>query len=118
MSNVAKGKLGEEMALCFLQQQGFRLLKRNYRAGHKEIDLVMRQGDTIVFIEVKARNSTAYGTPAEAVGFRKQRNLLEAAQTFLAQNGYYETSARFDVVEVDLGKGLVRHIPNAFMAEA
>ena len=108
------GDRGEQIAEAYLTARGYELLARNYRAGHYELDLVMRQGKTIVFVEVKARSGTAFGTPAEFVTKRKRRNLLFAAQAYLQTCNVGDAPVRMDVVEVYLSDGRVRHIENAF----
>jgi putative endonuclease len=106
----------EALACQHLQNKGYCLLARNYRSGPHEIDLVMRDGDTTVFVEVKARSSTAYGRPAEFVTASKRRFLRQAAEAYLVERGLYEQPARFDVVEVYLPKKDMVHIVNAFDA--
>lgn len=113
MNKTQTGAYGEACALAFLQKKGYRLLARNYRFGHKEIDLVMRDGDCIAFVEVKARRSSTFGAPREAVDARKQALLIQAAQAYL-QRYAPDNSARFDVVEVYLRSGEITHIENAF----
>ena len=108
------GRQGEELAAKHLKKSGYKILERNYRSGHQEIDLVCRDGDYIVFVEVKARSSTAFGTPAEHITARKQAYLQKAALAYLAENGLTEQPARFDAVEVFLPEGRIHHIPNAF----
>jgi putative endonuclease len=112
-----KGAYGETLALEYLLQKGYLLLARNLRIGHDEIDLVLLDGHTTVFVEVKARSSTAYGLACEAVDKRKQSRMVRAALVYL-QAQPEETTVRFDVVEVDLKTGAVNHIENAFMADA
>ena len=73
MSAQSAGRRGERLALRYLRRRGYRLLQRNYRHGRHEIDLVMQDGDCLVFVEVKARSNIAFGTPAMAVGREKQR---------------------------------------------
>ncbi len=116
MSTTAIGRRGEEAALRHLEKKGYRLLQRNYRSGSREIDLVLCDGETIVFVEVKARTSLRFGTPGEAVTSAKRRLLTLAAEAYLLENGLNEKPARFDVVEVYLSEGRVRHIENAFYA--
>lgn len=106
----------EAHACRYLQNKGYALLARNYRSGPYEIDLVMCDGDTTVFVEVKARRSMAYGRPAEFVTANKRRFLRMAAEAYLVENGLYEQPARFDVVEVYLPKKDMVHIENAFDA--
>ena len=116
MTTTSVGRRGEELALHYLEKQGFRLLARNYRDGSREIDLVLGDGDTIVFAEVKARSGIGFGTPGEFVGREKQRQLTRAAQTYLIKHNLLEAPARFDVVEIYLSDGKINHIKNAFDA--
>lgn len=117
MDKREKGAYGEALALEYLKKRGYILLARNARFGHDEIDLILRDGDTIVFAEVKARSSLTFGSAREAVNTRKQRHMARAAQAYLQSAGQDE-KARFDVVEVDLRTKAVSHIPDAFMANA
>lgn len=114
MTTLAAGKRAEALACRYLKRRGYRLLDRNYRAGRHELDLVMRQGGAVVFVEVRARKSDAFGTPAETIGAAKRRFLLMAAQAYLMENGLTGAPARFDVVEVHLADDRIRHIENAF----
>ena len=114
MKTTDIGKKGEQQALRYLKRRGSRLLERNYRYGRYEIDLVMEQAGCIVFVEVKARSDTHFGTPAMAVDSRKQRYLLLAAQGYLMERRCEEWPARFDVVEVYLTENRIQHIVNAF----
>jgi putative endonuclease len=116
MSTTAVGRGGEARAEAYLVERGYKLLRRNYRSGHKEIDLIMQVGCTVVFVEVKSRSQTGYGTPGEFVTPTKRRLLTIAAQGYLLEMGLTDIPARFDVVEVYLGTGEVRHIENAFDA--
>lgn len=111
-----KGAYGEKIALQYLEQKGYLLIAQNYRIGRDEIDLMLRDGKLTVFVEVKARSSTHYGLACEAVDKRKQSRMVRAALSYL-QEQPEETSVRFDVVEVYLNTGEVRHIENAFMAD-
>ena len=112
--NQQLGIRGEQLARTYLEQKGYLLLARNYRIGRKELDLIMQDGDTIVFIEVKTRVGSEFGTPAEAVTVLKQKNLLAAAQGYLDQNQLQEYPVRFDVVAIDLQQKTIQHIKNAF----
>ena len=116
MDKREKGAYGEALALEYLQQKGYLLVARNYRIGRDEIDLVLRDGELTVFVEVKARSSTNYGLACEAVDKRKQSRMVRAALSYLQEQP--EETVRFDVAEVDLNTGTVRHIENAFMANA
>lgn len=108
------GKNGEDAALRYLKKKGFRLLERNYRSGHHEIDLVMRDGSILVFVEVKTRSGVSFGSPAEFVDARKQKFLIMAAQSYMLEHRCTDVFARFDVVEVYAADGNVRHIRDAF----
>jgi putative endonuclease len=80
---------------------GLKLLARNVRAGRGEIDAIMRDGGTLVFVEVRSRRSSKFGGAAETVGAIKQRRLIAAAHRFLQTHGPYRDSpCRFDVVEI------------------
>lgn len=110
------GKAGEDAVCRHILQNGMRVRARNYRAGKGEIDLVAQDGDTLVFIEVKTRTSTVYGTAAEAVGYKKQQMLLRTAQYFIAQQNAHNIAVRFDVAEVYAqGSSLrIEYIKDAF----
>ncbi|MDR1620351.1 MAG: YraN family protein [Clostridiales bacterium] len=114
MNKTQKGARGEALALRYLIHKGYHLVAQNVRMNRKEIDIVMRDGACTVFIEVKARSSNLFGSPAEAVDRRKQAALIVAASLYMQK--YHIGAARFDVVEIDLQRGDVRHIQNAFMA--
>jgi putative endonuclease len=92
------GAWGEQQALNYLQSNGYILLGRNVHVGSWELDLVMQQQDMIVFVEVKTRTSTDYGTPEEAVSFRKQQLLQRAAWGFLEEHQMLQAPWRIDVI--------------------
>ncbi len=94
------GRLGEALAAELLETHGYKIVARNVRTPLGEIDLVARQGKTLVFIEVKLRRSLQFGTPAEAVTLRKQQRLRRAAQFYLMQYPQQAESIRFDVIAI------------------
>lgn len=111
------GESGEELAKRFLESSGYCIVARNWRCKLAEIDIIARDGETLVFIEVKTRTDSAFGSPADAVTLRKQRQIGKAAQWYLAEHDLFGTPARFDVIAIVLGKGgrhQVEHIPAAF----
>jgi putative endonuclease len=110
------GKEGERIAERFLLKKGYKLVERNYRCPLGELDLVVLDRRVVVFVEVKTRTGHAFGTPFEAVEFRKQRKMMQAAQYFLAQKGLQQRDARFDVVGISWPghEPSVEHIENAF----
>lgn len=95
-----EGDVGEEQALHFLQEQGLKLVERNFRCKGGEIDLVMQDGRGLVFVEVRKRASAEYGGAAASVTARKQARLVIAAQTFL-QRYTMPPACRFDVIAID-----------------
>lgn len=116
MSTTSIGRGGETLAKEYLERLGYTTLRQNYRSGPREIDLVMQDGETTVFVEVKSRSKTNYGTPGEFVTSAKRRRLTLAAEAFLLQEELLDRPARFDVVEVYLASGTINHIQNAFDA--
>ena len=113
------GLFGEERAAQALTEAGYRVLARNYRCRYGEIDLVAEEGETIIFVEVKARRSTAYGDPALAITRQKQRRIARAAQHYLAVMRMPDRRARFDVVTLvrESGGWRIRIIRDAFEVE-
>ena len=115
------GKIGEEKACSYLKRHGFELLERNYRIRGGEIDIVTKDGDELVFVEVKTTTDQQFGMPAEAVTRSKQRHLIDTALYYIHQKQFYQTAARFDVIEVMIDqtgifhKVTINHIKNAFM---
>jgi putative endonuclease len=111
------GDRGERAAARHLRRQGMRVLVRGYRTARGEVDLIARDGPTLVFVEVKSRRR---GTPAEAVTPEKQRRLTLAALHFLRRHGLLEQRSRFDVVAIvwpdDRRAPDIEHIRNAFEA--
>lgn len=109
------GTLGERAAEAYLASLGYTILARNYRCLWGEIDLVARDGDTLVFVEVRARRSRSYGIPEESVTVAKVRRLIATAETYLQEHDLEISQWRIDLVAVEHAGGQrhVRHIPNA-----
>ena len=101
MQRQSLGKWGEERAVRELERRGYAILARRYRTRHGEIDIVADDGGTIVFVEVKARETGECGSAAEAVTVRKQRRLASMAVDYLARNHVTDKPCRFDVVAID-----------------
>ena len=114
------GQRGEAAAARYLRRRGYKVLARSDRLGPGELDLVMLDHETIVFVEVKTRQSHDAGLPAEAVDESKQRRLTRLAVTFLKRHRLLECPARFDVVAItwpaDKWFPEIEHIKNAFDA--
>jgi putative endonuclease len=97
----ALGKSAEDRAVRELEQRGYAVLARRYRTRHGEIDVVCRDGPTIVFVEVKARTTGEFGGAAEAVTALKQRRVVAMAQDYLVRHRLTDRPCRFDVVAID-----------------
>ena len=95
------GKAGEDRAESELLRRGYAILERRYRTAHGEIDIVAMDGETTVFVEVKARRSAEFGTAAEAVTRVKQRRLVAMATDYLSRHHLHGCPCRFDVVAID-----------------
>lgn len=110
------GKQGEELAARHLEQRGFKIVARNYRTPVGELDIIARDRCHLLFVEVKTRRGTAFGTPAEAVGAHKQRQIVRAAQWYLSSRSFPDLQPRFDVIAVLTGgsEPALSHIQNAF----
>ncbi len=113
------GERGERLAEEYLIKKGWRLIARQFRAAPGEIDLIMEEGETVVFVEVKTRASSRYGSPFEAVDEVKQRHIVQTALCYLKQRGQLERRSRFDIVSIiwpdeDDGQPTIEHFPDAF----
>lgn len=111
------GQLAEEIASCYLQLTGYRLLGRNLRHGRLEVDLIVRRRQVMVFVEVRMRRSECFGRPEETIGAAKRRNLIQAARMLAPQVGWRpDDTIRFDVIAI-LWRGqdlTLRHLPGWF----
>jgi putative endonuclease len=113
-----KGDRGEDRAAAFLRKEGYRILERNYRCPLGEMDIIAREGKTIVFVELKTRSSDRFGPPQAAIGLQKQRRMKAIALYYLKAQGWLGVPARFDVAAVNLheGRETLTHYKNAFDA--
>ncbi|HNX75572.1 MAG TPA: YraN family protein [Candidatus Rifleibacterium sp.] len=113
------GGRGEDMALEFLTGLGYELVTRNYRSRGGELDLIMRDGTTLVFVEVRTKTVFSHGNPLETIDYRKRRQIEKTARLYLARKKLGdEISCRFDVVGISLDKEStpqIEHVINAFM---
>ena len=115
--HLRRGRLGERAAKRQLKKGGLKFLYANFASEHGEIDLIFREGKTLVFVEVKTRSSESWTRPAAAVNADKQRKLIATARDYLRLLRDSNVPYRFDIVEVLLANGRVdevRHQPNAF----
>ena len=105
------GRTAEAQAVKYLERQGYKILCRNFRIKRAEIDIIARDGKWLVFVEVKARSSGLFGRPSEAVDFKKQEKIIQAAWGYMAFKKM-ELPARFDVIAI--GPDGLEHIKDAF----
>lgn len=113
MNTKILGASGEQQALEFLKEKGYKILETNFSNKIGEIDIIAKDKEFVVFVEVKARSTKAFGLPSEAVNFHKQQKIRQVALSYLKSKKILEkVQCRFDVVEV-LGDE-IRHIENAF----
>ena len=110
------GRRGEELAASYLEDLGWTVLARNYRAGPKEIDVVAARGGVVAFVEVKARATATGGTPLEPIRSLKRRAVETAARRWILENGRPGVAYRFDAVAVRIrgSKYEIEHIPDAW----
>lgn len=110
------GRTGEDIAATYLSARGYQIVDRNVRYREGEIDLIASRGGVLAFVEVKTRRSRAFGIPAEAVTYTKQRRIRSMAVRYLTENRAGARAVRFDVIEVvPEGRGYrVRHLEDAF----
>lgn len=113
-NNKEKGKAGEDKASVYLKSLGYEIIERNFRSRFGEIDIIARNGNDIVFVEVKARRNNDYGMPQEAVGKRKQDKLRKLALLYLEKASVKDPGCRFDVVSIITETGEIEHIKDAF----
>jgi putative endonuclease len=112
----ALGALGERVAARWLERAGWAVVARRFRVGHRDLDLVVRRGEVVAFVEVKARRGLGLGDPTSAVGRRKQRQLTRSAWVWVDRHGLAGEVYRFDVIGVLFGPAgvRVRHVADAF----
>lgn len=117
-ARIALGKIGEDLACRELERRGYEIVARRYRRRGGELDIIARDGGTIVFVEVKAREGRRFGEAAEAVTRLKRSRLTQVALDYLARQHLAGCACRFDVVSVQVGSGepIVEVYQNAFEA--
>ncbi len=109
------GKAGEELALKHLRKSGYTILAVNWYYGHEEIDIIAKDGETLVVVEVKTRAGTDFGEPEFAVNRRKQKSIVRVADAYIQENDL-DVETRFDVISVVINKNetQLHHIEDAF----
>jgi len=114
------GKIGEALALKYLKRHKYKIIEQNYKSRYGEIDIIAKDKDVLVFIEVKTRQSTEFGLPQESVDIRKQRQIAKVALIYLAKMNIQEIDCRFDIVAITYlpnQKPKIELIKNAFYLE-
>jgi len=113
------GKRGENIAVKFLREKGYKIIERNYRCPMGEVDIVAKDKKALVFVEIKTRTSTNFGLPEEAISYRKRQHLSKIASFYLLYYKIKEINCRFDVVSILINKNKIKDIhliKNAFEA--
>lgn len=116
-SKKATGSKGEQIACEFLAKLGYKIIERNYHFGHGEIDVIAKDGEIIVFVEVKYRKSLEYGIPETAITKGKQKQIRKIAEAYIYERDIKDTSCRIDVVailQLPNQKPEINHYINAF----
>ena len=111
------GDRGENIAVDYLLNQNFEIIETNYRYGHGEIDIVAKERDVLVFVEVKTRKNLEFGYPVQAITKNKQRQVRKIAEAYLYEKKIIDTDCRIDVIAILFRKDLppkITHIKNAF----
>jgi putative endonuclease len=114
-ARIELGKRGESLAIEYLKLNGYKILEKNWRTHHREVDIIAQDNNEIVFIEVKTRTGIYSGNSVEAVNIQKQRLLIDAAEEYIISNNI-DLEARFDIISVIINgyKQNINHIKEAF----
>ena len=117
-ARIALGKTGEDLACAELEKRGYEIIARRHRTRSGEIDIIAKDGPTWVFVEVKARDSHAFGNAAEAVTWQKQQRIVRLASEYVMRHHCNDSPCRFDVVSIhfDDGRAVIEVYQNAFHA--
>ncbi len=116
-NNKNKGEWGEDIATEFLMRKGYSIIERNYRYGNGEIDIIARDKDILVFVEVKSRHSLKFGHPLEGISKSKVSQIKKIAFSYLYDKEITDIQCRFDVIGIlkpQGGKAEITHLENAF----
>ena len=111
------GQIGEDIAARLLSDKGYEIVERNYRYGHGEIDIIARDNEELVFVEVKTRKNLEYGEPEYSITVSKQKQIRKIAEAYLYEKDISDTDCRIDVVAIILSEDknhYINHIVNAF----
>jgi len=110
------GKFGEKLACDYLEEKGYAIIEKNFYTRGGEIDIIAKDGNILVFVEVKTRTSLVFGPPEEAIDFSKQRKLAKTIEFYLLKNNFYNQSYRVDSIAIEIDKerkkAKIRHEKN------
>jgi len=118
--NIKLGQKAEKIAVSFLKKKNFKILHQNYKTPVGEIDVIAKERDTIIFVEVKARTNINYGLPKEAVTYKKQKQIIRTAMWYLNEKEFFNCpKTRFDVISILFNNNQIdiEHIRAAFQVE-
>ena len=115
-ARMVLGKTGEDLACRELERRGYAIIARRYRCRGGELDIIARDGPTLVFVEVKARDGHAFGDAAEAVTWQKRQRIVRLASEYIMRHHFSDSPCRFDVVSIqfDEGRPVIEVFQNAF----
>jgi len=115
MNHIELGKTGEDRACKYLQEKGYTIVERNFKAAGFEIDVIVKLADLLVFVEVKSSSSDYFGDPAQAVNQQKEKHIMSAAEAFMEIYDAF-TDIRFDIVSIVFKKDVMKivHYEDAF----
>jgi putative endonuclease len=110
------GELGERKGFKYLKKYGYKIIEKNFRARSGEIDIIAKDKDHLVFVEIKLRTTSEFGTPGEAVGAAKQSKIIRSALQYIKMHKISGANIRFDVLSIGPGESEIELIKNAFMS--
>ena len=110
MKRFVTGRVGEDIAATHLTRSGHRIVERNYRCSHGEIDLIAEEGRELAFVEVRTRSSATFGTPEESITWQKRQRMTKCALAYLAERGVSDRRWRIDLIAVQLDRGRVTRL--------
>jgi putative endonuclease len=115
VDKIKRGAEGEQAAVDFLTAKGFEIAERNYRYKRSEIDLIVKKGNWLIFVEVKLRSSARFGYPEEFVDLKKEKKILQGAEQYLLETNW-NGNVRYDIVAISSNHGKIEilHIEDAF----
>lgn len=117
MNNKITGDLGEKLACEYLIKNNYTILETNFTTKIGEIDIIAKEDDIVVFVEVKTRKGSKYGRPHEAVNYKKMQKIIKVAENYILYKNKDDVQYRFDIIEVLLNEASkINHIKDAFWA--